>query len=124
MKARRQIGARYLARMRGAFRGGQVRPREPVDQPANPEPDRATWGTWARKSSRFRSKPGRESNVGLPAAQEQTIVQNPSRIPRRDSVRRVRAAGVPCGGFLNQNEVRYAFAGNGPNPASPAMADR
>jgi hypothetical protein len=27
MKAKRQIGGRYLARVRGAFRGGQARPR-------------------------------------------------------------------------------------------------
>jgi hypothetical protein len=51
MKARRQIGARHIARMRGAFRGGQARPRNPVDQPANPEPDGATRATRARTGS-------------------------------------------------------------------------
>lgn len=53
MKARRrrQIGARHVARMRGAFRGGQARPKNPVDQPANPEPDGATRATWARTGS-------------------------------------------------------------------------
>ena len=49
MKAKRQIGGRYLARERGAFRGGQARLRQPVDQPANPEADGATRATWARK---------------------------------------------------------------------------
>jgi len=42
MKARRQIGARHVAWMRGAYRGGRARPRNPEDQPANPEPDGAT----------------------------------------------------------------------------------
>jgi hypothetical protein len=51
MKARRQIGARHVAWMRGAFRGGQARPRNPVDQPANPEPDGATRATRARTGS-------------------------------------------------------------------------
>lgn len=49
MKAKRQIGGRYLARVRGTFRGGQARLRHPVDQQANPEADGATRGTWARK---------------------------------------------------------------------------
>ena len=35
VKAKRQIGGRYLARVRGAFRGGQARLFQPVDQPAN-----------------------------------------------------------------------------------------
>jgi len=48
MKARRQIGARHIARMRGAFRGGQARPRNTVDQPANPEQDGGTRATRAR----------------------------------------------------------------------------
>ena len=50
MKARRQIGARHVAWMRGAFRGGQARPKNPVAQPANPEPDGATRATRARNS--------------------------------------------------------------------------
>ena len=37
--------------MRGAFRGGQARPRNPVDQPANLEPDGATQATRARTGS-------------------------------------------------------------------------
>jgi hypothetical protein len=45
VKAKRQIGGRYLARSRGAFRGGQARLRQPVDQPANPEADGATRAT-------------------------------------------------------------------------------
>ncbi len=48
MKVRRQIGGRYLARVRGAFRGGQARPRQPVDQPDNPETDGATRATRVR----------------------------------------------------------------------------
>jgi hypothetical protein len=52
VKAKRQIGGRYLARARGAFRGGQARLRRPVDQPANPEADGATRATWARKGGR------------------------------------------------------------------------
>ena len=48
MKGQRQIGARHIAWMRGAFRGGQARPRSLVDQPANPEPAGATRGTQAR----------------------------------------------------------------------------
>jgi hypothetical protein len=47
MKAKRQVGGRYVAWVRGAFRGGQARLRQPVDQPANPEPDGATRGTRA-----------------------------------------------------------------------------
>ncbi len=48
MKDRRQIGGRYLARVRGAFRGGQACRRLPVDQPADPEADGATGATPAR----------------------------------------------------------------------------
>jgi hypothetical protein len=36
MKARRQVGARHIARVRGAFRGDQARPRQagrPTSQP-------------------------------------------------------------------------------------------
>lgn len=50
MKDRRQIGGRYLARARGAFRGGQARRRLPVNQPADPEADVATGATPARTS--------------------------------------------------------------------------
>ena len=49
MKARRQIGARHIAWVRGAFRGGWARPGRRVGQPANPEADGATRATWARK---------------------------------------------------------------------------
>jgi hypothetical protein len=42
---RRQVGGRYLARERGAFRGGQARRRQPVGHSANLEPDRATRAT-------------------------------------------------------------------------------
>ena len=52
MKARRrrQIGARHVAWMRGAFRGGQARPRNSAVQPANQEPDDATRSARARNS--------------------------------------------------------------------------
>jgi hypothetical protein len=52
--------------MRGAFRGCQARRRKPLEQPANPEPDGATRGAWARNggipraSWRASRKPGRE----------------------------------------------------------------
>ena len=39
--------ALLLARVRGEFRGGQARLRQPVDQPANPEADGATRATRA-----------------------------------------------------------------------------
>jgi hypothetical protein len=65
VKAGRQIGGRYLARVRGAFRGGQARLKRAADEPANPEPDGATRGTTARTGGRFRRKPLRASNVGL-----------------------------------------------------------
>ncbi len=69
MKARRrrQIGARHVAWMRGAFRGGQAHPRNVVAQPANLEPDGATQGTRARNggvpcaSSRASRTPGPDS---------------------------------------------------------------
>jgi len=47
MKARRQVGARHIARARGAFRGGDVRPSRKVARMANPEPDGATQASWA-----------------------------------------------------------------------------
>jgi hypothetical protein len=49
-RQRRQIGARHVAWMRGAFRGDTARPRNSVVQPANPEPDGATGSTRARNS--------------------------------------------------------------------------
>jgi len=42
MRDRRQIGGRYLARVRGAFRGGRARSLPSVEQPANPEAKGAT----------------------------------------------------------------------------------
>ena len=50
MKARRQVGARHIARARGAFRGGDVRPSPKVEPVANPEPDGATQASWARRA--------------------------------------------------------------------------
>ena len=52
MKARRrrQIGARHVAWMRGAFRGGEARRKNSVVQTANPEPDGATRAARARNS--------------------------------------------------------------------------
>jgi hypothetical protein len=91
---RRQIGGRYLARARGAFRGGQARPRRWVGQPADPEPNGATRGTGARKGGRLWRKPGRMSNVGLPGRwpQTQRLFAGPEidrRRPRVDLVRRL-----------------------------------
>jgi hypothetical protein len=48
VKARRQIGARHVAWMRGAFLGGRARPNQRVGHPANREPDGATRGAGAR----------------------------------------------------------------------------
>ncbi len=48
MKDRRQIGARHLARVRGAFRGGEGRVKQPVGHPADTEADGATRATGAR----------------------------------------------------------------------------
>jgi hypothetical protein len=56
MKARRQIGARHIAWVRGAFRGGWARPRRQVAPVANPEADGATRATWARKGWRVTAK--------------------------------------------------------------------
>lgn len=41
-RQRRQIGARHIARMRGAFRGDTARPANTVVKPADQEPDGAT----------------------------------------------------------------------------------
>ena len=75
MKARRrrQIGARHVAWMRGAFRGGQARPKNSVAQPANPEPDGATRAARARTSGapcaiRGFATPGRFQGPDLEAA--------------------------------------------------------
>ena len=59
MKDRRQIGGRYLARIRGAFCGSQARRRLPVDQPADPEADDATGAIWVRKGGQIRQAPER-----------------------------------------------------------------
>ena len=56
MKAKRQIGGRYLARARGAFHGGWARPRRQVAPVANPEADGATRATWARKGGNVTAK--------------------------------------------------------------------
>ena len=76
MKARRQIGARHVAWMRGAYRGGQARPRNPEDQPANPEPDGATRAARARNggvprvaADCFRDLSGEAAAAGLNIAQ-------------------------------------------------------
>ena len=47
---RRQVGGRYLARARGAFRRRDVRPSRKVVPMANPEPDGATQASWARRA--------------------------------------------------------------------------
>lgn len=45
MKDRRQIGARHIARMRGAFRGGWARPRRRLGHGVDPEAGGATWAS-------------------------------------------------------------------------------
>jgi hypothetical protein len=47
VKARRQIGARHVAWVRGAFRGGRLRLGQRVGQPANLGADGLTRGTGA-----------------------------------------------------------------------------
>ena len=76
MKARRQIGARHVAWMRGAFRGKTARPRNQVAQLTNPEPDGATRATRARNggvprmaASRFRDLTREAPAAGRMAAQ-------------------------------------------------------
>ena len=48
MRDRRQIGARHIARARGAFAGGTALPVKPVGQPASPERNGATQADTAR----------------------------------------------------------------------------
>ena len=76
MKARRQIGARHVAWMRGAFRGGTARPNQRVGQPANPQPDGATRGAGALTgglphigTDDFRDLSGEAAVAGLNIAQ-------------------------------------------------------
>ena len=64
MKDQRQIGARHIARMRGAFRGGRVRLRLSVGHPANPEPDDATRGAGARTGPNVAADPSLEQIQG------------------------------------------------------------
>jgi hypothetical protein len=54
--------------MRGAFRGGQARPSQPVDQPANPEPDGATQATRARTGGGPRMAAGHSRDLTREAA--------------------------------------------------------
>ena len=60
MKDRRQIGARHIARMRGAFRGGQARLRQPVGHSANPEAD----GQHRRAQARRKANVPRQTQGG------------------------------------------------------------
>lgn len=64
MKGQRQIGARHIAWMRGAFRGGRARPKRRVVQPANPKPDGATRGAGARTGANVASDLGTEQIQG------------------------------------------------------------
>ena len=56
---RRLVGGRYLARVRGAFRGGEARLRQPVGHSANPEADRATRACAGAKDGQFGCQPPR-----------------------------------------------------------------
>jgi len=49
-EARRQVGARHIARARGAFRGGDVCPSRKVEPFPSPAPDGATQASWARRA--------------------------------------------------------------------------
>ena len=76
MKARRQIGARHVAWMRGAFLDGRARPNQQVGQPANPEADGATRGAGALTgglhhigTDDFRDLSGEAAAAGLNIAQ-------------------------------------------------------
>ena len=54
--------------MRGAYRGGQARPRNPEDQPANLEPDGATRATRARNGGVPRVAAGHFRDLTFEAA--------------------------------------------------------
>ena len=82
MKARRQIGARHIAWVRGAFRGGQARLRQPVDQPANAEPDGATRDTRARRAAKRRDRREREA-VGHQNSMNDSVPVKAVRLMRR-----------------------------------------
>ena len=76
MKARRQIGARHVAWMRGAFLDGRARPNQQVGQPANPAADGATRGAGALTgglphtvADHFRDLSGEAAAAGLNIAQ-------------------------------------------------------
>src|ERR1035437_8631696 len=58
--------ALLLARVRGEFRGGQARLRQPVDQPANPEADGATRATRAPTGGIARETGAPDEIVGPP----------------------------------------------------------
>ena len=76
MKARRQIGARHVAWMRGAFLDGRACPNQQVGQPTNPEADGATRGAGALTgglhhigTDDFRDLSGEAAAAGLNIAQ-------------------------------------------------------
>jgi len=67
-RQRRQIGARHVAWMRGAFRGGQARSANSVAQPANLELDGAARATRARTGSAPCMAAGHSRDLTLEAA--------------------------------------------------------
>lgn len=65
MKARRQIGGRYLARVRGAFRGGQGAPEAAGGPTGQPEARRRDTGHPGAKGwQRFTGQEGRLESDG------------------------------------------------------------
>ena len=93
---RRQVGGRFLARERGAFRDGQARPRRRVGQPANPEPDGATRGAGARTVAGSRVSRGEHPTLDFLAGRRRPsawrLFAGPEidrRRPRVDLVRRL-----------------------------------
>jgi hypothetical protein len=93
---RRQVGGRYLARARGAFRGGQARPWRRVGVPANPEPDGATRGTGAQTVAGSRVSQGEHPTLDFLAGRRRPsawrLFAGPEidrRRPRVEMVRKV-----------------------------------
>ena len=66
MKDRRQIGARHLARVRGAFRGGEGRVTQPMGHPSNTEADGATPATGARTGGQTSRQTQSDQILGPP----------------------------------------------------------
>jgi hypothetical protein len=94
--------------MRGAYGGGQARPRNPEDQPANPEPDGATWATRARNGGVPRVAAGHFRDLTFEAAPRVGMVRY-SRTVRAEKVVNSR---------LTRLTARFRVAQ--PNPVIPS----